>query len=83
MGHAVSRIKVGPKNKGQAWARGKLSAGCSTYATYYIHTHITHIRHIRLAGYLEQCVRDALILSANFGLAVYEILFLEALVSIS
>lgn len=64
MGHAVSRIKVGPENKGQPRARGKPSAGM-LYICYilYRYTYIrTHIEHIRLAGYLEQCVRDALIL---------------------
>lgn len=60
MGHAVSRIKVGPENKGQPWARGKPSAGM-LYICYILYRY-THIEHIRLAGYLEQCVRDALIL---------------------
>lgn len=65
MGHAVSRIKVGPENKGQPWARGKLSAGmlyiCYTLhiCMYYIYV---YIRYTRLAGYLEQSARDALIL---------------------
>lgn len=38
MGHAVSRIKVGPENKGQPGARGKPSAGM-LYICYILYTY--------------------------------------------
>lgn len=45
MGHAVSRIKVGPENKGQPWARGKLSAGM-LYICYTLHICMYYISYI-------------------------------------